>query len=251
MEEKKIYIMTKEECNREDDFCLRKTLEEFKVENNIEYLPGNWVSTNINKNIPAAVRDTRGAFISAGLDCEIMLVEGVKEVKYPVETITKKELLKPEIEYETSIFDLEEFYSKRLDGAAIVITKDKTITAYSWMDHGMTVLNMYNYLYNKDPEKSEWTGPLWQYEALEKGNIIVQLCDRCSTPIWLPDQINDYQYDTLMSFIEHLQKIEENKSYGIEVALENDCNDIPISEAKEEINNLCRKKKIYDVPKTK
>ncbi len=251
MEEKKIYIMTKEECNKEDDFYIRKSLEEFKVEGDIEYLPGNWISTKISKHLPDAVRDTRGAFISTGLDCEIMLVEGAKEVKYPVETITKKELLKPEIEYETSIFDLEEFYSKNMDGAAIVITKDKTISAYSWIDHGMTVLNIYNYLYNHDPKESDWNGPIWQYEALEKDNIIIQLCDRCSTPIWLPTKINDYQYNALINLVEHLQQIDEKESYGIEVALENNCNEVPIRDAKEEINNLCRKREIYNVPKTK
>ena len=63
------------------------------------------------------------------------MLDGVKEVKYPVEVITDKELLKQEIEYENSIFDLEEFYSKSLDGAAIVITKDKMISVYSWIDH--------------------------------------------------------------------------------------------------------------------
>ena len=43
---------------------------------------------------------------------DIMMLEGVEEVKYPVEKIKDKELLKEEIEFENSNFDFEKFYSK-------------------------------------------------------------------------------------------------------------------------------------------
>ena len=101
------------------------------------------------------------AFKLIGIDYDTIMLDGVKEVKYPVEGITDKELLRQEIEYENSIFDLEKFYSKSLDAAAIVITKDRMISVYSWVDHNKAVLNIYNYLYDKDPKESKWEEPVW------------------------------------------------------------------------------------------
>lgn len=142
MEEPKLYIKTTTEITEEDDIALRKVLKFVPTISDLEYLKENWVGAKIDKNIAVTVRDTSVAFILAGVDYDTIMLDGVKEVKYPVEVITDKELLKQEIEYENSIFDLEEFYSKSLDGAAVVITKDKMISVYSWIDHSRSVLNI-------------------------------------------------------------------------------------------------------------
>lgn len=251
MEEPKLYIKTTNEITEEDDIALRKVLKFVPTISDLEYLKENWVGAKIDKNIAVTVRDTSVAFILAGVDYDTIMLDGVKEVKYPVEVITDKELLKQEIEYENSIFDLEEFYSKSLDGAAVVITKDKMISVYSWIDHSRSVLNIYNYLYDKDPKESEWDGPAWQYEALEKGNIIVQLCDKYTVPVWLPSGMNDYQYNTLMGVVDRLQEIDEKGSYEIELALDNNSGGTPIKEAKGKINAICKEEGLYDVPKAK
>ena len=251
MEEPKLYIKTKAEVTGEDDTVLRNALKDMAMISDLEYLNENWISATINKNIAITVRETDVAFKLTGVDYDTIMLDGVKEVKYPVEGITDKELLRQEIEYENSIFDLEEFYSKSLDAAAIVITKDRMISVYSWVDHNKAVLNIYNYLYDKDPKESKWEEPVWQYEALEKGNIIVQLCDKYTVPVWLPAGMNDYQYDTLMGLVDNLKEIDERGSYEIELALDNNGSGTPIKDAKDKINAICKEKGLYDVPKTK
>ena len=156
MEEPKLYIKTKAEVTGEDDTVLRKALKDIAMISDLEYLNENWISATINKNIAITVRETDVAFKLTGIDYDTIMLDGVKEVKYPVEGITDKELLRQEIEYENSIFNLEEFYSKSLDAAAIVITKDRMISVYSWVDHNKAVLNIYNYLYDRDPKESKW-----------------------------------------------------------------------------------------------
>ena len=148
MEEPKLYIKTKAEVTGEDDTVLRKALKDIAMISDLEYLNENWISATINKNIAITVRETDVAFKLTGIDYDTIMLDGVKEVKYPVEGITDKELLRQEIEYENSIFDLEKFYSKSLDAAAIVITKDRMISVYSWVDHNKAVLNIYNYLFS-------------------------------------------------------------------------------------------------------
>ena len=115
----------------------------------------------------------------------------------------------------------------------------------------MGVLNIYNYLYDRDPKESKWEQPAWQYEALEKRNIIIQLCDKYTVPVWLPAGMNDYQYDTLMGLVENLKEIDERGSYDIELALDNNGYGTPIKDAKDKINAICKEKGLYDVPKSK
>lgn len=252
MEEPKLYIKTTNEITEEDDIALRKVLKLVPTISDIEYLKENWVGAKIDKNIIVTVGDTIETFSLFGVDYDTIMLDGVKEVKYPIEVITDKELLKQEIEYENSIFDLEEFYSKSLDRATVVITKDKMISVYSWIEHSGSVLNIYNYLYDKDPKESEWeSGMGWQFEALEKGNIIVQLCDKYISVVWLPNRMNDFQYDTLMGLVENLKEIDEKGSYEIELALDRIDDNIPIKDAKDKINTICREEGIYDAPKTK
>ena len=47
------------------------------------------------KNVTDIVRKVNSLFFYARVDYDIMMLEGVEEVKYPVETITDKKLLEP------------------------------------------------------------------------------------------------------------------------------------------------------------
>ena len=124
MKEQNIYIKTTKTISPVTDINLKKSLKTNPIESNLEYLSENWIRTKIKENVTDIVRKVNSLFFYARVDYDIMMLEGVEEVKYPVETITDKKLLEQEIEHENNIFDLEEFYSKELDGAAIVITKD-------------------------------------------------------------------------------------------------------------------------------
>lgn len=63
--------------------------------------------------------------------------------------------------------------------------------------------------------------------------------------------MNDFQYDTLMGFVEQLKEIDEKGSYEIELALDRDGSGTPIKEAKGKINAICKEEGLYDVPKAK
>lgn len=251
MQDTKIYIKLLEESTPEQNLALQNELHRLSIVGNHKQLPNFWQSLEIWDKIPRAVMDTNLAYYMSGIDYDIMMLEGVEEVKYPVEKIKDKELLKKEIEFENSHFDFEKFYAKKMSGGAVVITKDKMLSAYSWIDHGATVLNIYNYLYDKDPKEAEWNYPLWQFAALEAGNIIVQLCDGCSSPVWIPREINDYQYNTLMGLVDHLTEIDERGNYQIELAIDTNGAATPIKDAKNKINEVCKQKGLYDVPKAK
>lgn len=250
MQDTKVHIKLSEELTPEQSLALQNEIHRVSLVGDLKHSPNHWISLKIRDQIPRAVMDTNIAVYLANIDYDIMMLEGVEEVKYPVEKIKDKELLKEEIEFENSNFDFEKFYSKKLNGGAVVITKDKMISAYSWIDHGATVLNIYNYLYDRDPKDADWNCPLWQMAAVEEGNIIIQLCDDCSSPVWLPKGMNDYQYNTLMGLVEHLTEVDERGNYQIELALE-DGYHTPIKEAKDRINEICRQDGLYDVPKTK
>lgn len=220
MQDAKVYIKLSEELTPEQSLALQNEVHRVSLVGDLKHSPDNWISLKIWDQIPRAVMDANIAVYLANIDYDIMMLEGVEEVKYPVEKIKDKELLKEEIEFENSNFDFEKFYSKKLNGGAVVITKDKMISAYSWIDHGATVLNIYNYLYDRDPKDADWNCPLWQFAAVEEGNIIIQLCDDCSSPVWLPKGMNDYQYNTLMGLVDHLTEVDERGNYQIELALE-------------------------------
>lgn len=148
MQGAKVHIKLSEELTPEQSLALQNEVHRVSLVGDLKHSPNNWISLKIWDQIPRAVMDTNIAVYLANIDYDIMMLEGVEEVKYPIEKIEDKELLKEEIEFENSNFDFEKFYSKKLNGGSVVITKDKMIRTYSWIDHGATVLNIYNYLYD-------------------------------------------------------------------------------------------------------
>ena len=103
-------------------------------------------------------------------------------------------------------------------------------------------------LYNEN--KKMWDSPIWQFGATEKGNIVIQLSDREYSPVWLPWEINDYQYGVLVGMIERMKEINKQGDYNIELALDFDTQ-VGIENAKEELDRICTEKKIYEIPKKK
>lgn len=251
MQDAKVYIKLFEKLTPEQSLALQNRLHKLSYVGDIEHSSNNWCSVKMWEQIPRAVMDINVSLYLADIDYDIMMLEGVEEIKYPIEKIEDKELLKEEIEFENANFDYDKFYGKKLNGGAVVITKDKMIRTYSWIDHGATVLNIYNYLYDRDPKDADWNCPLWQIAAIEEGNIIIQLCDDCSSPVWLPQGMNDYQYNTLMELVDHLSEVDERGNYNIQLAIDVGASATPIKEAKDKINEICRQDGLYDVPKTK
>lgn len=275
MDSIKMLVKLSEEMTQEKHKTLTERLREYSVQCNLVYLADNWLGVEIKSNIERSIIDINLALNLSGMGFDLMRLEGVEGIKYPIETIKSKPLLKQELEFENDNFDLENFYRHNLNGAAIVITKDKMISAYSWVSHGATVLNIYNYLYNRDIETSSWDDLTWQNmgsnlegsrwqgtpvkledltwqdKATNVGNIIIQLCDVGSSPVWLPSELNDFQYDTLMGLVDHLTGIDERGHYQIELGLDHDGFATPIKEAKDKINEICRAQGLYDVPKAK
>ena len=210
----------------------------------------DWLKTTPTNNTPDTVWETNMALISGHVPKGIIYVEGEQGITYPIEHIdpSYKDLLKQEIEYESSNFSLDDFFKDKRDRAVIVITPDDTIRTFTWLDHGRGTLQIYNYLY--DEEETEWQSPIWQFGAIEKGNVVIQLCDTEYTPVWLPYKMNEYQYRELTYLFTEMERINEEGNYGIEVAIDYD-GQVPIAAAKDKLNEICSSKNIYTVPKTK
>lgn len=275
MDSVKMLVKLSEEMTQEKHEMLTEGLREYSVEYTLVYLADNCLGVEIKSNIERSVRDINIVLHSTGMNFDWMRLEGVEGMKYLIETIKNKPLLKQELEFENANFNLENFYRNKLPAAVIVITKDKIISAHCWMSHGATALNIYNYLYNRDiqtsnwedltrqymasnPEESIWQETpvrleelIWQDKARNIGNIIIQLCTNGSSAVWFPSKLNDFQYNTLMGIVEHLTEVDERGNYQIELALDNNEYTTPIKEAKDKINKICRQDGLYAVPKAK
>ena len=275
MDSIKMLVKLSEEMTQEKHELLIERLREHSVECNLVYLADNCLGVEIKSNIERSVRDINTVLHSTRMNFDWMRLEGVEGIKYPIETIKSKPLLTQELEFENDNFNLENFYRNKLPAAVIVITKDKMISAYSWLSHGATALNIYNYLYNRDiqtsnwedltrqymasnPEESIWQKTpvkleelIWQDKARNIGNIIIQLSTNGSSAVWFPSKLNDFQYNILMGLVDHLTEVDERGNYQIELALDNNEYATPINEVKDKINEICRAQGLYDVPKAK
>lgn len=242
--ERKIYIQTGPITKEQEEEIRRQSNGEIQI------LSNSWTVKNMTGNPAKEFYQTTCKLYNSKVIPKLTEIEGVEGIRYPVETIENMDLLKEEIEYETTAFDLDRFYDEKLDRAVCVITEDETYFAYAWDDHGHAAARIYDYLYNDTNQMKDWDYIPWQYNATEKGNIIIQFCASISSPIWLPSKINDYQYESLTGLLTKLEQIEDRNHEGLAVAIDLS-EDIPIYEAKERLNRFCREKGIYDVPRTK
>ena len=110
-----------------------------------------------------------------------------------------------------------------VDGAMIVITPFQTISLPAPEEHGEVTKRIYRVLYD---DFKDFTFPdflyentdykVWQEQALEYGNVLIQVCLGSYTPVWIPEHINDYQYsmlEQLVSFIKEYRLTERELYY--------------------------------------
>ena len=244
MDNRRIYIQTGP-LTREQQEEIRK-----QSTGEIQILSNGWLVKNITGNPAKEFYQTTFKLYNAKVTPRLTEIEGVEGIRYPVETIEDMDLLKEEIEYETASFDLDRFYDKEPNRAVCVITEDETYFAYAWEDHGNATARIYDYLYNDTNQMKDWDFIPWQYNATERGNVIIQFCSDISTPIWLPSSINDYQYNKVMELLTQLEQIDQRSKNNLAIGIDLS-EDIPIQEAKERLNSFCREKGIYTPPKTK
>ena len=101
-----------------------------------------------------------------------------------------------------------------VDGAMIVITPFQTISLPAPEEHGEVAKRIYRVLYD---DFKDFTFPRrWYKQALEYGNVLIQVCLGSYTPVWIPEHINDYQYsmlEQLVSFIKEYRLTEKELYY--------------------------------------
>lgn len=118
----------------------------------------------------------------------------------------KKEILK-EIKEQNKMFNIKDFYLNKGDGAVAVITPKQTIYNYSKIEHGNVVEKIYDQLYPDFEKFDIEKNGTWQQESLNMGNINIQLCSGCSTIVWVPEQINEQQLQSLTQFVNEVKNI--------------------------------------------
>lgn len=134
------------------------------------------------------------------------------------------------IKQQSEQFSLEDFYLNNdavikkngliimnadgVDGAMIVITPFQTISLPAPEEHGEVTKRIYRVLYD---DFKDFTFPRrWYKQALEYGNVLIQVCLGSYTPVWIPEHINDYQYsmlEQLVSFIKEYRLTEKELYY--------------------------------------
>ena len=53
----------------------------------------------------------------------------------------------------------------------------------------------------------------WQTQATNRGLVCIQLCSSCQSLIWIPNEINEFQYQYLIKFCNEFNKIK--KKYNL------------------------------------
>lgn len=250
MSDKRIYIKTKALTQIEQEQAIETMIADEDNINKVTFTKDNWIEIEPKRATPVTLFYSSIDMSKLRLPKDIIYIEGEPGIRYPIESIAieQSELIRQEIEYENKNFSLESFYQEQKDRAVCVITPEETINVLSWIDHGRATLRVYNMLYNEN--KKMWDSPIWQFGAMEKGNVVIQLSHRECSPVWLPWEINDYQYGVLVGMIERMKEINKQGDYNIELALDFDTQ-VGIENAKEELDRICTEKKIYEIPKKK
>lgn len=118
---------------------------------------------------------------------------------------------------EANSFDLEDFYLDKYpsSGGICMITKNQMIMTdcYIKLDrkssygvHRDTVDAIYKAIYGisgPDYDKKR----AWQDKILDDGNIVIQLCSRAPTLVWIPEEISQYQWELLSNFSNRINQI--------------------------------------------
>lgn len=133
------------------------------------------------------------------------------------------------IKQQSEKFNLEDFYLydgmnkedvenevldlQPIDGAMIVITPFQTISLPAPEEHFYVTERIYRVLYDSFDrftfpeyldENTEYQ--IWQEQALEYGNVLIQVCLGSYSPVWIPKHINDYQYSELEKVVSFIKE---------------------------------------------
>lgn len=115
---------------------------------------------------------------------------------------------------EADSFDLEDFYLDKLSSGGVCLITDnqmimtecyiKQTKGSSYAMHIDTVDAIYKAIYGKNgPEDLRD----WQGKILDDGNIIIQLCSKVPTLIWIPEEISENEYELLTTFSNRINQI--------------------------------------------
>lgn len=120
-----------------------------------------------------------------------------------------------------SNFDLEEFMLNRTDcdGGIFFASENQSFMVDNFTtkytkdggEHGYTVEAIYSVI---EGQNFEFNNVPWQHELISKGDICIQLCAGNSSPIWIPENISQFQYDQLVKLNDQIKQIySNNKEY--------------------------------------
>lgn len=106
-------------------------------------------------------------------------------------------------------FNLEDFYIKNEQAAVGIIAPDESIYEYVDERHYKTIEQIYAKKYENFEGflKSQKNYRSWREEALDKGNIIMQLCSEVLSLIYFPERINERQYNEMKKFVNDIINI--------------------------------------------
>ena len=121
---------------------------------------------------------------------------------------------------EADSFDLEDFYLDMgpSSGGVCLITENQMLMTDCYIklsrgsSYGMhqdTVDDMYQAIYGiRGPEYSEEV--MWQDKIMDDGNVLIQLCSRKPSLVWVPEEISFSQFEMLESFSSRVECIVRN-----------------------------------------
>lgn len=117
-----------------------------------------------------------------------------------------------QIKYLNNSFNLEDFYINNKEAAVIIISDDKCISEYSPQSHEKVAENIIKSI---DPTFKTFYNQsdiCWQTQATNRGLVCIQLCSSCQSLIWLPNEINEFQYQYLVKISKEFDKIKKKYS---------------------------------------
>ncbi len=114
---------------------------------------------------------------------------------------------------EADSFDLEDFYHREgaSDGAVCLITKNQMLMTDCYIkispnnNYGMhfdTATEMYKAIYDKELDMATW-----ENEIRNDGNILIRLCSKAPTLLFLPNTIDSQQLEMFNNFVKRMEFI--------------------------------------------
>lgn len=205
------------------------------------FLPNNQIEVTASGNMRKIMDAIEIPFIMKGIKRKNMRIIGLPDIDRPLESLSGIDNIRMEIETENRNFSMEQFYQSGLQNGVIIITEKEKVFAYFMNLHELAASKIYEYLYG-DSKRLEQE-PFWQGTVNSDGNIAVQIRGNISI-IWVPEKINDFQYQTVESIIRQQEQVEEKKPLGLKISLLGR-EFIPIKEGLAAWQTYCNENDIY------